>query len=115
MNSEEEFEKIVQFFIIDCFGESLNSELLLLFNELNLSDKLIDSLKKVHKRTPRKFLRKPMTPSKMTREEAKSGNGSHPRSNSHLKSSRLVETAVQTDQSMAKILGKRNLDQITKS
>jgi hypothetical protein len=96
INSEEEFEKIISFFIIESFGESLNIEILELFNELNFSDRLVDLVKKFHKRTPRKYLRKPMTPSKVIREEGKSC-GSHPRSNSNLKLGKYVDTAVQTD------------------
>jgi hypothetical protein len=55
-----------------------------------------------------------MTPSKVIREEGKSC-GSHPRSNSNLKNLKYVDSAVQTDQSIFKMLGKRTSDTIPRS
>jgi hypothetical protein len=55
------------------FGEKLNSELLEIFKELDLSECLIIQLKHVAKQTPRKYLRKPNTPSKICKEEVKAG------------------------------------------
>lgn len=71
-----EFDDIIKFFIIEPFGEKLNSDLLEIFSDLDLSITLVAELKKLNKRTPRRNMRKPCTPSKLMKEEVKGSSQS---------------------------------------
>ena len=78
----------------------MNAELLEVFNEIDFAGSLIQEIKKLNKRTPRRFSRKPCTPSKISKEEIRGGSKS--RSNSVIRDISLVnkngiDTSTQTD------------------
>jgi len=71
-----EFEDILKSMIVEPFGERLNQELLDIFGDIDFSGNIIAEVRKLNKRTPRRFSRKPQTPSKLSKEEVRPGSQS---------------------------------------
>ncbi len=55
----KEFEDILRCFVVEPFGEKLNQDLIDLFTEIDFSPSLIQEVRKLNKRTPRRLQRKP--------------------------------------------------------
>lgn len=62
-------------FVITPYGEKLNTEILEVFTDMDLSNLFIQEVK--NKKSPRKGLRKPCTPTKLVKEEIKASSRSN--------------------------------------